>query len=134
MSPTSSQESNQESNPASSQNENDGYTQTAELLSRLSATIEQRRHADPGDSYVAQLAAEGTSAIAKKVGEEAVETILAAASDEHDAIIRESADLMFHLMVLWSHCGIGFADIAAELARREGVSGLEEKRGRTAST
>jgi len=112
----------------------DDHARTAELLARLSATIEARRHADPADSYVARLFVGGTALIAKKVGEEAVETVLAASSEEPQAVIRESADLMFHLMVLWSHCGVGFADIAAELARREGLSGLEEKRQRPAAS
>ena len=105
-------------------------TATVAILTRLSATIDQRRGADPEKSYVAKLALGGTSAIAKKVGEEAVETILAASSGDRDAIIGESADLIFHLMVLWSHCGLGFDDVAAELARREELSGLEEKRRR----
>ncbi len=111
----------------------DDTARTAEILARLSATIEARRDADPAHSYVAKLFAEGTSSIAKKVGEEAVETVLAASSEEPQAVIRESADLVFHLMVLWSHCGIGLADVVAELERREGLSGLEEKRQRPTS-
>ena len=100
---------------------------TAELFSRLAATIEDRRNADPEQSYVAKLFAAGTEAIAKKVGEEAVETVLAAVSEDRDAVLRESADLVFHLMVLWAHRDIALGDVAAELARREGVSGFEEK-------
>tara|TARA_B100000686_G_scaffold271691_1_gene288499 strand:- start:282 stop:635 length:354 start_codon:yes stop_codon:yes gene_type:complete len=103
---------------------------TAELFSRLAATIKDRRNADPERSYVAKLCGGGTEAIAKKVGEEAVETVLAAVSEDRNALLRESADLVFHLMVLWAHSDIALDDVAAELARRERVSGLEEKRGR----
>ena len=109
----------------------DMNAQTTEILTRLAATIEERRSGDPAESYVAKLAAGGTALIAKKVGEEAVETVLAAASEDQGSVVRESADLIFHLMVLWSHCGIGFNEIAAELERREGTSGLEERRQRT---
>ena len=109
-------------------------SRTAAILARLSATIDQRRTADPEKSYVAKLALGGTAAIAKKVGEEAVETVLAAAGGDRDAIVGESADLIFHLMVLWSHCGLGLDDVAAELERREGLSGLDEKRQRKIST
>ena len=103
----------------------------AELLFRLAATIGARRDAAPDESYVAGLFAAGNAAIARKVGEEAVETVLAAAAEDREAVVRESADLVFHLMVLWERCGIGWTDIADELARREGLSGLEEKRRRT---
>ena len=112
----------------------DDYAQTAKHLTTLAATIESRRGADPTASYVAKLFAGGIHLIAKKVGEEAIETVLAAASEDADSVIRESADLVFHLMVLWSQCGVGFADVAAELARRERLSGIEEKRQRPAST
>ncbi len=103
---------------------------TVELFSRLAATIEDRRNADPEQSYVAKLIGGGTEVIAKKVGEEAIETVLAAVSEDQDAVLRESADLVFHLMVLWANRGITLGDVATELARREGVSGLEEKNGR----
>lgn len=102
----------------------------AELLFRLAATIDARRDADPARSYVAGLFAAGNAAIAKKVGEEAIETALAAAAEDREAVVRESADLVFHLMVLWAACGVGWTAIADELARREGLSGLEEKRDR----
>ncbi len=102
----------------------------AELFSRLAATIDARRNADPAQSYVAGLFAAGTAAIAKKVGEEAVETVIAAVGEDRASVVRESADLLFHLMVLWARCGIGLNDIADELARREGLSGLKEKRQR----
>ena len=68
--------------------------------------------------------------IAKKVGEEAVETVLAAVSEDRAAVLRESADLVFHLMVLWAHRGIALGAVATELARREGVAGFEEKNRR----
>ena len=100
------------------------------MLERLYATIEARRGADPDASYVARLTAKGRAKIAQKVGEEAVETVIAACADDTRALIGESADLLFHLAVLWADAGITPADIAAELQRREGTSGLAEKAAR----
>ncbi|GJL87127.1 MAG: phosphoribosyl-ATP pyrophosphatase [Minwuia thermotolerans] len=101
-----------------------------DMLQRLHALAEQRKSADPETSYVARLHAKGTSKIAQKVGEEAVETALAAVSEGRDKVVSESADLLFHLTVLWSHLGIEPAEVMAELARREGISGISEKASR----
>ncbi|MFQ5348154.1 MAG: phosphoribosyl-ATP diphosphatase [Rhodothalassiaceae bacterium] len=99
-------------------------------LARLAATIEARRGADPAVSYVASLLAGGPEKAARKLGEEAVETVLAAATGDRTALVHESADLLFHLLVLWAAAGVDAADVMAELTRREGVSGHEEKRRR----
>ncbi len=96
----------------------------------LEATIRKRLTADPGTSYIATLAAKGRAKIAQKVGEEAVETVIAAVSDDRAGLVGEAADLMFHLTVLLHHAGLSLDDVRAELARREGVSGLVEKAGR----
>ena len=102
---------------------------TTDILERLEATIRERRGGDPAASYVASLFARGTGTIAQKVGEEAVETVIAALS-RPDTIASEAADLVFHLLVLLADAGLGLADVTAELARREGLSGHEEKAGR----
>ena len=102
----------------------------AAVLDRVFRTIQARRTAAPESSYVASLLNQGTAAIARKVGEEATETIIAALGGDTQAVARESADLVFHLMVLWADAGLVPADVHAELARREGVSGLDEKRAR----
>lgn len=102
----------------------------ADVVARLFATIEARRGGDPTASYVAGLLEKGTPEIARKVGEEAVETIIAALNDGKERVVAESADLLFHLMVLWADQGVCPADIFQELARREDISGLEEKRQR----
>ncbi|NBC35150.1 phosphoribosyl-ATP diphosphatase [Novosphingobium sp. FSY-8] len=99
-------------------------------LARLEATIAQRRQADPSTSYVAKLSARGTPKIAQKVGEEAVESVIAAMADDRAGLIGESADLLFHLMVLWADKGVALADVCAELDRREGTSGIAEKASR----
>lgn len=101
-----------------------------DTLSRLESTIAQRRSADPASSYVAKLTAKGREAIAQKVGEEAVETVIAAMSAGPEQVVSESADLIFHLAMLLADCGVGFEDVFAELDRREGVSGLTEKAAR----
>ena len=100
-------------------------------LDRLFATIESRRGADPESSYTAQLFAGGVGAIAQKVGEEAVEVVVAAHHTSPQHVTGESADLLYHLLVLWAEVGIAPADVWAELARREGTSGLDEKAART---
>lgn len=97
------------------------------LLDKLYATIVARRTADPGESYVARLFDKGRPKIAQKVGEEAVETVIAGVQDDRDALVGESADLLFHLLVLWADAGVTPAMVAAELERREGLSGLTEK-------
>lgn len=101
-------------------------------LTRLERTIAERRNADPDTSYVARLNARGVPVMARKLGEEAVEAIVAAIGDDRAELIGESADVLFHLMVLLSAKGIPLSDITAELDRREGLSGLEEKAMRTA--
>lgn len=99
-------------------------------LSRLEATITARRAADPATSYVAKLAAAGREKIAQKVGEEAVETVIAALSGDLAKLTSEAADLIFHLIMLLADSGVTLADVTAELDHREGVSGLAEKAAR----
>jgi phosphoribosyl-ATP pyrophosphohydrolase len=101
-----------------------------DVLERLSAVIEARLNADPARSYVAQLAAKGEDAILKKVAEEAAETLLASKGGDKLLLIRETADLWFHCMVLLAWHGLRPDDVLAELARREGTSGIEEKNSR----
>jgi phosphoribosyl-ATP pyrophosphohydrolase len=100
------------------------------LLIRLARTIDSRKNADPASSYVAQLCAQGNDAILRKIGEEAVETLLAAKEGDKLQIVRETADLWFHTLVLLSFHGLGPEDVVAELHRREGISGLDEKAAR----
>ncbi len=99
-------------------------------LSHLEQTIRQRRTADPSTSYVAKLTARGRGKIAQKVGEEAVETVIAAMADDRAEAIGESADLIFHLMMLLADMDIPFDAVLDELDRREGVSGIAEKAAR----
>ena len=102
-----------------------------ETLSRLEATIAARKGADPASSYVAKLFAKGVPEIARKVGEEAVETAIAALASGKDELRSEAADLVFHLMVLLEAKGVPLAEVLGELDRREGLSGLEEKASRS---
>jgi phosphoribosyl-ATP pyrophosphohydrolase len=99
-------------------------------LHTLEQTIRQRRSADPSTSYVAKLAASGRAKIAQKVGEEAVETVIAAMADDRAEIVGESADLIFHLMMLLADMDVPFDAVLDELDRREGVSGIAEKAAR----
>ena len=101
-----------------------------DVLDRLLARIVLNRHADPSASYVAKLTAKGRGKIAQKLGEEAVETVIAAMGSDRGEIVGEATDLIFHLAVLLADAGLSWDDIRAELERREGVSGLEEKAGR----
>ena len=103
----------------------------AAFLTRLEATLRERRNADPKTSYVAKLHAKGIAKIAQKLGEEAVETAIAALAEDDAALTGEAADLLFHLLVLLDARGLGLADVVAELERREGVSGVTEKAGRS---
>jgi phosphoribosyl-ATP pyrophosphohydrolase len=98
-----------------------------EVLERLARAIESRRSASPEHSHTAKLLARGTKRIAQKVGEEAVETVIEAVRGRRDKLIGESADLIYHLMVLWADARILPAEVWAELARREGISGIAEK-------
>lgn len=97
------------------------------ILEQLFAVIESRRGADPASSYTARLLNKGRAKIAKKTGEEAVEVVVAALAEGRDELAAESADLLYHLMVLWAAGGIKPRDVWVQLARREGVSGLLEK-------
>ena len=103
-----------------------------DTLARLEQTIAARRGGDPQSSYVAKLFAAGTPKIAQKVGEEAVETVIAALAADSGKLIAEASDLMFHLLVLLQDRGVAIADILNELERREGISGIAEKAARTA--
>jgi phosphoribosyl-ATP pyrophosphohydrolase len=103
------------------------------VLERLYATIASRKTADPGSSYTAKLLHQGRSVIAKKMGEEAVETAIAAVGNDSDAVVSESADLIYHLLVLWADCGIEPDEVWQKLAAREGTSGLAEKASRPAT-
>lgn len=101
-----------------------------ETLERLASTIEARRGADPASSYVAGLLGSDGDAVLKKIGEEATETVLAAKSGERLSIVRETADLWFHTLVMLARHGLGPQDVLAELHRREGISGIDEKAAR----
>lgn len=100
------------------------------ILERLAATIAERKTASPESSYTAKLFAKGRKKIAQKVGEEGVETAIAAVSETPREVISESADLLYHLLVLWADQDIMPAEIWAELERRVGTSGLDEKKSR----
>ena len=100
------------------------------ILARIAATLEARKGADPATSYVAALYAKGGDAILKKIGEEATETVMAAKDDDKIRLVAEIADLWFHCLVLLAAHGLGPADVLAELARREGLSGHAEKAAR----
>ena len=103
-----------------------------DTLARLEQIIRERRTASPEESYVASLAARGLPVIARKLGEEAVEAVVAALTDNRDELVGEAADVLFHLLILLGEKGIPLADVLAELERREGTSGLSEKAARGA--
>ena len=98
-----------------------------EILDRLAEVIESRKGADPDSSYVARLLARSPDAVLKKIGEEATETVMAAKDAVPERIVAETADLWFHCLVMLAHYDLGPRDVLRELARREGMSGLEEK-------
>ncbi|MDB5814630.1 MAG: hisE [Rhodocyclales bacterium] len=102
-----------------------------EILQRLSVMLAQRKSAPPESSYVARLYAKGTDAICKKVAEEAAETIMAAKDGDLRHIVYEVSDLWFHSMILLAQFGLSTDDVLAELHRREGISGIDEKASRT---
>lgn len=102
----------------------------SDVLYRLGKVIADRREGDPSDSYVASLFAKGEDAILKKVAEEAAETVLAAKGGDKLNIVRETADLWFHSLLLLAWHGLAPEDVLAELRRREGISGIEEKKSR----
>ncbi len=101
-----------------------------DTLSRLAATIAARRDADPASSWVAKLNARGVPVIARKLGEEAIETVVAALSGSREELIGEAADTLFHLLVLLDAKGVAWDEVLAELERREGTSGIDEKAAR----
>lgn len=100
-------------------------------LDKLYGTIAARRGSDPAKSYTAKLIADGVERCAKKFGEEAVETVIAAAAGTKSEVVTESADALYHLLVLWAVCGVEPDQVWQTLASREGRSGLEEKASRT---
>lgn len=99
-------------------------------VDRLFATIQLRATSDPASSYTAKLLSQGRLKIAKKLGEEAVETVLAAVAQDKASLAAESADLLYHLLVLWAACGLTPEDTYRALESRTGRSGLEEKASR----
>jgi phosphoribosyl-ATP pyrophosphohydrolase len=102
----------------------------SDILKQLAEVLEERKNADPESSYVARLYSKGLDTILKKIGEEATETVMAAKDGQADKIIYETADLWFHTMVMLSQQNLSHEDVLNELARRFGISGLEEKAGR----
>ena len=102
----------------------------SDALDRLFATIAARKGADPASSYTAKLLAEGVEKCAKKFGEEATEAVIAAISRDKTELAKESADVLYHLLVLWAAGGITPDEVYAVLRAREGRSGLEEKASR----
>jgi phosphoribosyl-ATP pyrophosphohydrolase len=105
-------------------------TGQVEILQRIAATIEERIGGNAKSSYVARLVAQGDDAMLKKIGEEATETVLAAKSGDRLHLVRETADLWFHCMIVLARHGLGPADVLAEMQRREGISGIDEKASR----
>jgi phosphoribosyl-ATP pyrophosphohydrolase len=103
----------------------------SDILKQLTQVLEERKGADPDSSYVAKLYAKGLDAILKKIGEEATETVMAAKDGNPEQIIYETADLWFHTMVMLVQQGLSPDDVLAELSRRFGLSGLEEKANRS---
>jgi phosphoribosyl-ATP pyrophosphohydrolase len=101
-----------------------------QVLTRLARTIDARKVGDASTSYVAQLVSKGNDAILKKIAEEAAETLLAGKEGDKLHIVRETADLWFHTLIMLSFHGLGPEDVCAELRRREGISGLDEKAAR----
>ncbi len=104
-----------------------------EVLRRVSAVLAERKAAPPTQSYVSQLYQKGTDAILKKIGEEAAEVIMAAKDGDRLHLVWEVTDLWFHTLVLLAHMELSVDDVLAEFRRREGVSGIDEKRARLAS-
>ena len=101
-----------------------------DILEQLTEVLEQRKTAASESSYVASLYGKGLDAILKKVGEEATETVIAAKDGDREKIVYETADLWFHTLIMLSHQGLTANDVLDELARRFGLSGLEEKANR----
>jgi len=105
---------------------------SSKVLDRLWAVVMARRDADPAVSHSARLLSRGTAKCAQKFGEEAVECIIEAVAGKPDLLVNESADVLYHLLVMWASAGVRPKDVWAELQRREGVSGIAEKASRRA--
>ncbi len=103
---------------------------STDVLARLAMVLENRKRADPGTSYVASLYAKGLNAMLKKIGEEATETVMAAKDGDPQQLLHEVADLWFHCLVILTYKGISPAAVLAELEKRYGRSGIEEKAAR----
>jgi len=101
-----------------------------DILERIAQAINERKGGDPEKSYVAKLFAKGDDAMLKKIGEEATEVVLAAKGNDRLHLVREVTDLWFHCMIVLARHGLGPADVLAEMQRREGISGLDEKAAR----
>ena len=115
---------------ASQVNDDSDGTMRQHPIDALFVMIESRRKSDPATSWTATLFSKGTNKIAQKVGEEAMETLIEAVSGNKSGVITESADLLYHLSVLWAATGVTPNEVYAELARRDGVSGIAEKASR----
>ena len=102
----------------------------AEVLDRLWEVVQARRNADPASSHSARLLGRGTAKVAQKFGEEAVECLIEAVAGNRMALVAESADVLYHLLVLWVDAGVRPDEVWGELVRREGVSGIAEKAAR----
>lgn len=102
----------------------------ADVLQELYALIESRKGADPETSYTAKLFSKGREKIARKVAEEAIEVVLASVNETPERLASESADVLYHLLVLWADAGVTPDEVWTELARRQGISGIEERRSR----
>jgi len=100
------------------------------VLDRLFAVVQSRRDADPALSHSARLLSRGAPKVAQKFGEEAVECLIEAVAGNHDALVAESADVLYHLIVLWVSAGVAADEVWRELVRREGISGIAEKASR----
>jgi len=105
----------------------------SDILERLADVIESRKAGDPDNSYVSRLFARGPDAILKKIGEEATEAVMAAKDGDKLRIVGETADLWFHCLIMLAQYGLRPADVLAELRRREGISGIDEKAARAES-
>ena len=101
-----------------------------DALPRLWQVIEARRGADPANSYTARLLSRGKAKVAQKFGEEAVEAVIEGVRGDRARLVGESADVLYHLLVMWTATGVNPADVAAELTRREGSSGISERKSR----
>jgi phosphoribosyl-ATP pyrophosphohydrolase len=102
----------------------------SDILERLADVVESRKNGDPEQSYVARLFARGEDAVLKKIGEEATEAVMAAKDGDRLRIVGETADLWFHCLIMLAQHGLRPSDVLAELRRREGISGIDEKAAR----